>query len=61
MCLDQGESVMWILLVVSYIADYDEYKATKFNTYNTNQQCEINRVVLETTFTEGEKAVCVYE
>ena len=52
---------MWILLIVSYIADYDEYKATKFNTYNTNQQCEINRVVLETTFTEGEKAVCIYE
>ena len=52
---------MWTLFIISFVAEFDEYKATKFNTYETTQQCEINRVVLETTFTEDEKAVCVYE
>ena len=49
------------MFIISFVAEFDEYKATKFNTYETTQQCEINRAVLETTFKEGEKAVCVYE
>lgn len=52
---------MWTLFIISFVAEFDEYKVTKFNTYETTQQCEINRAVLETTFTEGEKAVCVNE
>jgi uncharacterized protein YvpB len=52
---------MWTLFIISFVADFDEYKVTKFNSYITSQQCEINKAVLEKTFTEDEKVVCVHE
>ena len=52
---------MWTLLIISSLVDIDEYKVTKFNEYNTQQQCSINAAVLEALFTEGEKAVCINE
>lgn len=52
---------MWTLLIISFIQEHNDYKVTRFNDYVTEQQCTINRAVLDATFTEGEKAVCVYE
>jgi hypothetical protein len=52
---------MWILFVISFVPDLNEYKVTKFNTYNNRTQCEINQTVLKALFEEDEKAVCVYE
>ena len=52
---------MWTLLILSFIPELDEYKVTRFNQYATEQQCAINRTILDATFTEDEKAVCVYE
>jgi hypothetical protein len=52
---------MWILFVISFVPEFNEYKVIRFNTYTTSQQCEINSAVLKTTFTEGERAICVNE
>jgi hypothetical protein len=52
---------MWILLVVSFISEHNEFKVTEFSRYESEQQCFINQTVLKASFTEGEKAICVNE
>jgi hypothetical protein len=52
---------MWVLFVVSFIAEQNEYKVTEFNRYITQQQCSINAAVLEATFENDEGVVCYYE
>ena len=52
---------MWILFVLSFIPEYNEYKVTEFNRYDSQKQCLINQAVLEATFEQGEKAICVNE
>lgn len=51
---------MWVLFVISYIADYDDYKITEFNRYETQNFCNINQAVLESSFTDNEAATCVF-
>ena len=52
---------MWVLFVLSFIPEYNEYKVTEFNRYVSQKQCEINQAVLEATFEQNEKAICVNE
>jgi|OM-RGC.v1.037418809 predicted 3-demethylubiquinone-9 3-methyltransferase (glyoxalase superfamily) len=51
----------WVLLVVSYVAVFDEYKVTYYNSYNSEINCHTNKAVLEASFTEGESAICAME
>ena len=53
------EDKMWVLLVISYISEYNDYKVTEFNRYANQNQCIINQTVLESTFKDNEKAVCI--
>ena len=56
------ESEMWILYVMSLVSggpDAGELKYTKYDTYNSLQKCEINKAVIETSFLDGEYAVCI--
>ena len=50
---------MWVLFVLSFVPEFNYYKVTEFNRYTTNQQCEINKAVLETLFENNEVAACV--
>ena len=52
---------MWILFVLSFVPELKEYKVTEFNRYDSQKQCTINQAVLEATFEQGEKAICVNE
>jgi len=52
---------MWILFIVSFIAEHNEYKVTEFNRYVTNQQCSISAAVLKTIVENDEGVVCYYE
>lgn len=52
---------MWVLLVMSYVLEVDDYKLTEFNRYDTRKQCDINVAVLEATFENNEVAICYYE
>lgn len=52
---------MWILFIVSFVTEHNEYKVTEFNRYVTQQQCSINAAVLETTFENDEGVVWYYE
>ncbi len=51
----------WVLLVVSYITAFDDYKVTYYDSYITEVSCQTNRLILEASFTEGESAICVME
>ena len=48
---------MWALLIISMVQG--EMKYTHFNTYDNESSCHINRAVLESTFEDGEGAVCM--
>ena len=52
---------MWILLIISFIDDSNEYKVTEFNRYETRLQCNINEAVLQARFEEKELTACVWE
>ena len=52
---------MWVLIVLTYVFEMDDYRLTEFNRYDTRQQCDINAAVLETTFQNGEVAICYYD
>jgi len=52
---------VWILLIISFIPEHNEYRGTEFNRYNTQQQCDINLAVLQVSFEDNEGAVCYYE
>jgi len=52
---------MWVLIVLTYVFEMDDYRLTEFNRYYTRQQCDINAAVLETTFQNGEVAICYYD
>ena len=61
MCLDQGESVMWKLLVLSYVfatADTMEPKVTRIAEFETKQECYVEWYKLTSEFTQGETAWC---
>ena len=45
---------MWILLIINFIDDSNEYKVTEFNRYETRLQCNINEAVLQARFEETE-------
>jgi hypothetical protein len=51
---------MWVLLVISYITDFDEYKVTEFHRYSEQLHCEVSEAVLTSQFEENEIAKCVY-
>jgi tRNA A37 threonylcarbamoyladenosine biosynthesis protein TsaE len=50
---------MWILVVLSTVYGSDEVRLTHYDLYEDGNRCSIERAVLEATFTEGEKAVCI--
>ena len=50
---------MWILVVLNAVLGNDEVKLTYYDAYQTSQKCAIEAAVLEASFTQGEKAVCV--
>ena len=52
---------MWTLWIVSSIIDSTEPKYTEYKQFDNANSCYIELAVLETTFTEGEKAVCINE
>jgi len=49
---------MWTLWIVSSVIDSTEPKYTRYETFETAMSCHIEQAVLETSFTEGEKAFC---
>ena len=52
---------MWTLWVISTIIDSTEPKYTRYAEYESAMSCHIQQAVLETTFTEGETAICTEE
>lgn len=61
MCLDQGETVMWTLLIISTVVGLEEPKVTRYAEFTTRIECqqEWNNVTSE--FTQDEKAFCTNE
>ena len=51
---------MWVLFVISYIAEYDDYKITEFARYETQNFCNATQAVLESNFSENEATTCVF-
>jgi len=58
MCLDQGESVMWTVWIISTVIGLEEPKYTRYETFESAMSCHIEQAVLEAEFTQGEKAFC---
>ena len=58
MCVDQGESVMWTLWIVSSIIDSTEPKYTRYAEYESKMSCEIAWYEVTSKFTQGEIAFC---
>ena len=52
---------MWTLWIISSIIDSAEPKYTRYETFETAMSCHIEQAVVETTFTQGEKAICTDE
>lgn len=52
---------MWTLWIISSVIDSAEPKYTRYETFETAISCHIEQAVLETTFTEGETALCAEE
>jgi|DEB0MinimDraft_4_1074332.scaffolds.fasta_scaffold00563_1 hypothetical protein len=50
---------MWILVILNGVFGSDEVKMTYYDLYQTEMQCNINAAVLETAFTQKEKAICI--
>lgn len=51
---------MWVLLVISYIVEFDDYKVTEFHRYSEHSHCEVSEAVLTSMFEDNEIAKCVY-
>ena len=49
---------MWTLWIVSSVIGNAEPKYTRYETFETAMSCHIEQEVLETEFTQGEKAFC---
>ena len=49
---------MWTLWIISSIIDSAEPKYTEYKQFDNVNSCYIELAVLETTFTQGEYAVC---
>jgi len=58
MCLDQGESIMWTLLIISTVIGLDEPKVTRYAEYEYAWQCEDNWRLLNYEFKNNEIAFC---
>jgi len=52
---------MWTLWIISSVIDSAEPKYTRYETFETAMSCHIEQAVLETTFIEGETALCAEE
>ncbi len=52
---------MWTLLIISTVVGLEEPKITYWNSYETQKKCLLERAVLTSTFTQGEKAFCTNE
>ena len=52
---------MWTLWIVSSVIGSEEPTYTRSEPFETAMSCHIEQAVLETTFTEGEKVVCINE
>ena len=52
---------MWTLWIISSVIGSAEPKYTRYETFETAMSCHIEQAALETTFTEGEKVVCINE
>lgn len=50
----------WVLVILSAsLLVADEIKTTNWALYETQNECLLERAVLTSTFTQGERAVCV--
>ena len=58
MCLDQGESVMWTVWIVSTVIGLEEPRWTRYAEVEHFETCEHIAMKLEAEFTEGEYVVC---
>jgi hypothetical protein len=50
---------MWILLIMSTVIELEEPKITYWDSYITQTECLLERAVLTSTFTQGERALCI--
>jgi len=52
---------MWTLFVISTIVGLEEPKVTRYGEYATQQECAIERAILEVHFQDtDEGAICTY-
>jgi len=58
MCLDQGESVMWTLLIISTVIGLDEPKVTRYDDYATALECQQAWYKVTSEFKQDEIAFC---
>jgi len=58
MCLDQGEQLVWTLLIISTVIGLHEPKVTRYAEYATAIDCVQDWVELSREFTQGEYAFC---
>jgi len=49
---------MWTLWIVSSVIGSAEPKLTRYETFETQKECLLERAVLTSTFTQGERAFC---
>lgn len=52
---------MWVLYIISTIADSTEPKVTRYAELEHFESCYHAQLVLEEEFTQGEWTVCEYE
>lgn len=52
---------MWILLIINTVVGLDELKVTRYAEFETAMSCHIEQAVVETTFTQGDQAMCKKE
>ena len=50
---------MWTLFIISTVIGLDEPKITYWDNYKTQKECLLERAVLTSTFTQGERALCI--
>jgi len=50
---------MWILLIMRTVVGFEEPKITYWHNYETQKKCLLERAVLTSTFTQGERALCI--
>jgi hypothetical protein len=49
---------MWILYIVSTVADFTEPKVTRYAEFNSLESCYQAEMELEKQFTQGEWTLC---